>query len=98
MAEEDSFGLAQEELDACRDAFLLFDKDRSGSIDLWELKLVLEAMGQKPSDEEVFEMIALVDDNQSGAIGACRVPSLCVPSRHQRTTVSPNDALLFPIV
>ncbi len=73
--QEAAYGLAQEELDACRDAFFLFDKDRSGSIDLWELKLVLEAMGQKPSDEEVFEMIAAVDDNQSGAIGACRVSS-----------------------
>ena len=61
--------LSQEELDACRDAFLMFDKDRSGSIDVWELKLVLVAMGQNPSEEEVFEIIASMDDDCSGSIG-----------------------------
>ena len=34
--------LTQEEIDSCRDAFLQYDKDRSGSIDQWELKEVLE--------------------------------------------------------
>ena len=34
--------LTQEEIDGCRDAFLAFDKDRSGSIDVWELKQVLQ--------------------------------------------------------
>ena len=65
-------GLTQEEQDACRDAFLMFDKDRSGSIDLWELKLVLVAMGQSPTEEEVFEIVASVDENHSGSIGGCK--------------------------
>jgi Ca2+-binding EF-hand superfamily protein len=34
--------LTQEEIDGCRDAFLAFDKDRSGTIDVWELRQVLE--------------------------------------------------------
>lgn len=34
--------LTQEEIDGCKDAFLAFDKDRSGSIDVWELRQVLE--------------------------------------------------------
>ncbi len=38
--------LSQEEIDGCREAFLAFDKDRSGTIDVWELRQVLEAMGQ----------------------------------------------------
>mmetsp|Transcript_37379 Transcript_37379/g.101212 ORF Transcript_37379/g.101212 Transcript_37379/m.101212 type:complete len:80 (-) Transcript_37379:546-785(-) len=42
--------LSQEEIDGCRDAFLAFDKDRSGTIDVWELRQVLEAMGQKPTE------------------------------------------------
>ena len=45
----------------CRDAFLAFDKDRSGTIDVWELRQVLEAMGQKPTEEELFQMISEVD-------------------------------------
>ena len=40
----------------------------SGSIDVWELRQVLEAMGQKPTEEELFQMISEVDDNMSGAI------------------------------
>lgn len=35
--------LTQEEIDGCRDAFLAFDKDRSGNIDVWELRQVMDA-------------------------------------------------------
>lgn len=41
-----SIVLSQEDIDGCREAFLAFDKDRSGTIDVWELRQVLEAMGQ----------------------------------------------------
>lgn len=41
-----------------------------GTIDNWELRQVLEAMGQKPTEEELFQMISEVDDNMSGSIGA----------------------------
>ena len=60
--------LTQDEIDGCRDAFLAFDKDRSGAIDVWELRQVLEAMGQKPTEEELFQMISEVDENNSGSI------------------------------
>ncbi len=82
--------LTQDEIDGCRDAFLAYDKDRSGSIEVWELKEVLEgencrryvvcklgyrslflsaAMGQHPTEEELFQMISEVDENASGSIG-----------------------------
>ena len=48
--------LRQEEIDSCREAFLSFDKDRSGTIDVWELRQVLEAMGQAPSEDELFQV------------------------------------------
>jgi len=48
--------LRQEEIDSCREAFLAFDKDRSGTIDVWELRQVLEAMGQAPSEDELFQV------------------------------------------
>jgi calmodulin len=60
--------LSQEEIDGCREVFLNFDRDRSGSIDIWELRQVLEAMGQRPTEEELFLMISEVDDNMSGSI------------------------------
>ena len=50
--------LSQEEIDGCRDAFLAFDKDRSGTIDVWELRQVLEAMGQKPTEVQPLQRIA----------------------------------------
>ena len=61
--------LTQEEIDACREAFLAFDKNRNGSIDVWELRQVLEMMGQKPTDEEIFQMMSEVDENMMGSIG-----------------------------
>ena len=60
--------LSQEEIDGCREAFNAFDKDRSHTIDVWELRQVLEAMGQKPTEEELFQMISEVDEDMSGCI------------------------------
>ena len=48
--------LSQEEIDGCREAFIAIDKDRSGTIDVWELRQVLEAMGQAPTEEELFQV------------------------------------------
>eukprot|EP00581_Thalassiosira_minuscula_P003082 CAMPEP_0183746588 /NCGR_PEP_ID=MMETSP0737-20130205/66835_1 /TAXON_ID=385413 /ORGANISM="Thalassiosira miniscula, Strain CCMP1093" /LENGTH=149 /DNA_ID=CAMNT_0025982287 /DNA_START=660 /DNA_END=1109 /DNA_ORIENTATION=- len=60
--------LSQEDIDGCRQAFLAFDKDRSGTIDVWELRQVLEAMGQAPTEDELFQMISEVGDNMFGSI------------------------------
>lgn len=60
--------LTQDEIDACRDSFVHFDKDGSGTIDKYELAKVLEAMGQNPSEEELFQMISEVDQDHSGEI------------------------------
>ncbi|KAJ0392578.1 hypothetical protein ATCC90586_007872 [Pythium insidiosum] len=58
----------KKEIDACRESFVHFDRDGSGTIDKYELAKVLEAMGQKPTDEELFQMIAEVDNDNSGEI------------------------------
>ena len=52
--------LSQEEIDGCRESFLAFDKDRSGTIDVWELRQVLEAMGQAPTEEELFKVRKII--------------------------------------
>mmetsp|Transcript_2649 Transcript_2649/g.9347 ORF Transcript_2649/g.9347 Transcript_2649/m.9347 type:complete len:148 (-) Transcript_2649:1338-1781(-) len=61
-------GLSQEEIDACREAFNKFDKDCSGNIDINELRATLNAMGQNPTDEELFHMMNSVDEDKSGEI------------------------------
>ena len=60
--------LSNEEIENCRVAFEKFDKDGSGSISDWELRAMLQSMGQDPSDEELFDMIAAVDEDGSGEI------------------------------
>eukprot|EP00966_Prymnesium_polylepis_P234625 5427277-Prymnesium_polylepis.1 len=72
--------LSNEEIEACRDAFSKFDKDGSGAISDWELRAMLQCesvldsmnwrctMGQDPTDEELFDMIAEVDSDGSGEI------------------------------
>jgi len=62
--------LTNEEIEACREAFQKFDRDGSGAIDSFELRATLQSMGQQPTDEELFDMIAEVDADGSGEIGA----------------------------
>jgi len=61
-------GLTNEERNQCRESFEKFDKDNSGAISDWELKAMLQSMGQDPTDEEIFDMIAAVDDDVSNEI------------------------------
>jgi len=83
--------LTQEEIDACREAFLAFDKDKSGAIDVWELRQVLEAMGQMPTEEELFEMVAEVDENLSGSIDFSEFLSL-IDNQKARAVSGLDDA------
>ena len=73
--------LSQEEIDGCRDAFLAFDKDRSGTIDVWELRQVLEAMGQKPTE------VRLTDYERAHIPAPTSHPT----SRHSAGGAVPND-------
>ena len=72
MAEDagnnDYDGLTKEEDAKCYEAFSAFDKDSSGKIDANELRIVLEMMGQKTTEEEIFRMIAEADAESTGEI------------------------------
>mmetsp|Transcript_11142 Transcript_11142/g.15001 ORF Transcript_11142/g.15001 Transcript_11142/m.15001 type:complete len:87 (-) Transcript_11142:515-775(-) len=61
-------GLSEEEEKKCDEAFSAFDKDNSGYIDAQELRIVLEMMGQKTSDEEIYRMIAEASPDNTGQI------------------------------
>ena len=60
--------LTSDEIEDCHRAFRAFDTDHSGTIESWELKGILEALGQKPTDQEILHMISEVDDNDSNSI------------------------------
>ena len=66
--EEQEEGLTKEEEQKCWEAFSAFDKDSSGFIDANELRIVLEMMGQKTTEEEIFRMIAEADAENTGRI------------------------------
>jgi hypothetical protein len=46
-----------------------FDRDNNKVIDIWELRLALEAMGHSPSDSDVKEILADLDENKNGTLG-----------------------------
>mmetsp|Transcript_92122 Transcript_92122/g.177601 ORF Transcript_92122/g.177601 Transcript_92122/m.177601 type:complete len:149 (+) Transcript_92122:61-507(+) len=52
----------------CREAFNTFDEDGSGTIDANEMKSLLEAIGEAPSEEELFKFMADVDEDGTGEI------------------------------
>lgn len=68
--------LTQEEIDLCRQAFVKFDNRRKkfdtkerGTIDLWNLRQVLEFMGQNPTETDIFSMIIEAEEDAQGSIG-----------------------------
>lgn len=56
------------EVKKLRETFGLFDTSGDGSIDKWELAKVLIALGQSPTEHDLDEMIATVDENHDGEI------------------------------
>jgi len=55
-------------IDEFREAFEMFDKDGDGTISPKELEDVMNSIGLQPTAEEIAEMIADVDEDQSGSI------------------------------
>ena len=51
-----------------RRVFMKFDKDGNGAIDAKDLKQVFEEFGKIFSEEEIINMIAMVDADQSGSL------------------------------
>ena len=60
--------ISEEQKQEIDSAFLLFDKDKSGSIDVGELKDAMKALGIYLKKEEVKAKMTKVDKDGSGAI------------------------------
>ncbi|CAG9331244.1 unnamed protein product [Blepharisma stoltei] len=82
-------GLTEEQITHCKSIFSQFDKDGTGRIDRFELRVVLEQMGQKPSEEELFAMINEVDDGNTGKIEFYEF--LKVYEQHQNSEVNRDE-------
>ncbi|KAG8515878.1 Calmodulin-3 [Galemys pyrenaicus] len=60
--------LSSEQVAEFKGAFTRFDKDGDGKINVEELGAVMQALGKKPSEEELKAIIARVDTDGDGAI------------------------------
>ena len=68
MSFTDHCELTNEEEAKCWEAFSAFDKDSSGTIDAYELRIVLDMLGCRATDEEIYRMIGATDALDSGQI------------------------------
>ena len=60
--------LTEEQREEIDNAFLLFDRDNSGSIDIGELKDAMRALGINQKKETIKQLMTKVDKDGSGAI------------------------------
>lgn len=60
--------LTAEQRAELKDAFAVFDKDGDGTITVDELALVMQALGQQPTEDELQAMMESVDADQNGVI------------------------------
>ena len=95
MAEEnnDFDGLSKEEDAKCYEAFSAFDKDSSGKIDANELRIVLEMMGQKTTEEEIFRMIAEADAESTGEISYSQFRHVIAEQKKNQSASNEEDTL-----
>lgn len=67
-SENSNHNLTKKHLRELRQAFALFDKDGSGSIDATELLACLKSMGLHPTPHELDELLARMDTDGNGHI------------------------------
>lgn len=60
--------LTESQLNAYREAFSLFDKDRDGKITSRELGTVMRSLGQTPTEAEISDMINEIDIDNDGTV------------------------------
>lgn len=63
-------GVSQEEIQELKEAFDLFDSDKSGSIEIDELKRAMTSLGydKKSQNRMVFQILENLDKNKDGQI------------------------------
>ena len=85
--------LTTEEEQKCDEAFSAFDKDNSGYIDAQELHIVLEMMGQKTTDEEIYRMIAEASPDNTGQISKDQFKKVIAEQKRFQGASNEEDTL-----
>ncbi|CAM9399961.1 unnamed protein product [Ascophyllum nodosum] len=68
MAVRSTKDLTEEEMEDYKEAFSNFDKDGNGNIDEGELGVVMRSLGYSPTNQQLKDMMARVDLDNSGGI------------------------------
>ena len=92
-SDEEQEGLTKEEEAKCWEAFSAFDKDSSGKIDANELRIVLEMMGQKTTEEEIFRMIAEADAENTGEISYAQFKHVISEQKKNQSASNDEDTI-----
>ena len=92
-SESEIEGLTKEEEAKCWEAFSAFYKDSSGKIDANELRIVLEMMGQKTTEEEIFRMIAEADAENTGEISYAQFKHVIAEQKKNQSATNEEDTL-----
>ena len=93
MDNREDLELTKEEQNKCWEAFSAFDKDNSGFIDANELRIVLEMMGQKTTEEEIFRMIAEADSENTGQINFEQFKKVISEQKKNQSLTNEEDTL-----
>ena len=94
LKDEDLEGvLTKEEENRLFEMFNSFDKDCSGYIDSAELRIVLETMDQFPSEDELFKMISVVDEHNTGHVGFAQFKKVIARQKKKQMQSKDEDAL-----
>ena len=84
--------------DNCLEAFMAFDEEGAGSIQSDQFKLVLEKIGIKMNDDQIFKMISDIDPGNSGIIPYSEFKMRVVEAEVQRIMGSDESELLDAFV
>ncbi|KAK1445009.1 EF-hand like protein [Babesia gibsoni] len=60
--------LSDEQITEIKDAFAIFDTNKSGHIEIRELKMVLKALGFDPTSDEMYSIMSAVDKEGYGTV------------------------------
>jgi len=84
--------LPQDLIDGVRIAFQHLDHDHTGKIDVFELQSIVEALGMRPTEEELFQLMSEVDVNMTGLIDFAQLLKLL---GNTFSLIAPRDSTTF---
>ncbi|XP_028395933.1 neo-calmodulin-like [Dendronephthya gigantea] len=82
--------LTEDQVKEFEEAFLLFDTDCSGTISTDELEVVMNSLGQRPTEEELKQMIAEADADGNGEVD---FDEFLILMKKQMQHMDPEDEL-----